>query len=67
MSVTPGQNGLVLVEHGLGTPDVRVVCESPSGAAVGYLAAVALDDNRVEVALAPGTDVSAVLVEPLEN
>ncbi|MBO2461710.1 hypothetical protein [Actinomadura violacea] len=67
LAARPGPDGLLLVEHGLGTPDVRVVCKTPSGASVGHLAAVVLDDNRVEIAPVPGIEVASVRVELLEN
>lgn len=55
--------GVVEVRHDLGTVDVMVRCETSSGAPVGFLAAVPIDGDRVEVAIAPGTDVAVVYVE----
>ncbi|MFF4777554.1 hypothetical protein ACFY05_32325 [Microtetraspora fusca] len=61
--VTADADGIVVVQHDLGTTSVGVRCEDPAGQPVGYMCAVALDPDRVEVLLAPGTAVSAIVVE----
>jgi hypothetical protein len=59
----PGHRGPIEVRHGLGTEAVTVRCETSAGVPVGYLGAIPIDENRVEVAPVPGTDVAAVYVE----
>lgn len=61
--VQPDQDGIVNVRHGLGTQAVVVRCETASGAGVGYLSAIPIDDNTVEVATVRGSGVVAVRVE----
>jgi hypothetical protein len=60
--VGPNPTGVIEVEHGLGTMSLDVRCETADGAPVGYLGAVPIDENRVEVAIAPGADVATVHV-----
>lgn len=56
------KEGVVSVRHGFGTEDVAVRCETASGEPVGFLFAVPISLDEVEVAVTP--QVAAVIVEP---
>lgn len=61
-TVAPDETNPIMVTHGLGTEDVEVVCETHTGDHTGYLAAIPIDANRVEVVAVPGTDIAVVEV-----
>jgi hypothetical protein len=55
-------DGIITVAHDLGAVQVKVACRTPAGEPVGYLAAAAIDVDRVEVVPAPGTVIGSVTV-----
>lgn len=62
--VQPGEDGIFAVRHGLGTERVIVRCFTrPDGDPVGYMAAVSLSPDEVEVMTVPGSGITAVTVE----
>ncbi len=65
--VTPGKGGFVVIRHGLGSEAVTVRCENADGEPVGYLAAVPLDGDRIEVVTVPSTRVAVVHVNRVDH
>lgn len=65
VKVDPDDGAIVSVWHGLNREDVAVTCEGPEGREVGYLQAVAVSTDEVEVAIVPGT-VTQIRVDPPE-
>jgi hypothetical protein len=69
VSVEPDADRIISVNHGLGTrlgvDELLVRCFNRDGLPVGYLAAIDVDEDVVEVVTVPGSGVAIVEITPL--